>query len=355
MKGVFALKQIFIHLFSLLTLLACKPRIQAASMSKGVIHNRNHWENPSSIPVCWANPRGEGVTTELKSDLMNAVNKEYSRTALVRFSGWNDCNEASDEFSIRVYLDNQRTDGASKLGKSNQRLANYDAATMFLGIQFASSAYFKTGLIAAVLHEFGHAVGLAHEALRTDSTCPLSGDQPLILEGLDYTYVGAFDEHSIMSYCNRFNQELSQGDIESINYLYSRVILKSAQIPTMGIATLNGVEPGASIVLDQNCQPLSPDCTWIFQQNGMIVSAKNPGLAISVSGTLKDGAFLVLENNCALESSNCKWQIKSDGMIVSALQPNLAISAHDGVLHHQYLRLSDSCSSADSACKWIKN
>lgn len=75
-------------------------------------------------------------------------------------------------------------------------------------------------------HEFGHALGLAHEQNRsnTPSTCTKKpqGDNGDV-------QVGPWDTNSIMNYCNaNWNNDgqLSQGDIVTINWAYPAALIK---------------------------------------------------------------------------------------------------------------------------------
>ncbi|MFK7827394.1 MAG: M12 family metallo-peptidase [Oligoflexales bacterium] len=71
------------------------------------------------------------------------------------------------------------------------------------------------------LHEFGHAIGLEHEANRSDATCSESTNQAVIS-------IGNYDANSIMNYCNNkkyiqnnWKPKLSVMDVSEIKKLYA--------------------------------------------------------------------------------------------------------------------------------------
>ncbi|MBY0385252.1 hypothetical protein K2X05_08850 [bacterium] len=82
-------------------------------------------------------------------------------------------------------------------------------------------------LLSIALHESLHALGIAHEHDRADSTCVLS--PKMILDPKLYTFVGPYDEDSIMNYCktHSFDFEnagpipLSEGDVQTVRSLYA--------------------------------------------------------------------------------------------------------------------------------------
>jgi hypothetical protein len=81
-------------------------------------------------------------------------------------------------------------------------------------------------LMSIALHESLHALGIAHEHDRADSTCLL--EPKVILDPGLHTYIGAYDSESIMNYCKtRFHDfeergpiRLSEGDVQTLRSLY---------------------------------------------------------------------------------------------------------------------------------------
>ena len=88
----------------------------------------------------------------------------------------------------------------------------------------------KNCIKSIAIHEFGHALGIAHEHNRED-TPNSCNDAPQGTNG-DVT-VGEWDLSSVMNYCNPdlINMiELSDGDIDTINAAY-RSLIRSSNIP----------------------------------------------------------------------------------------------------------------------------
>jgi hypothetical protein len=86
------------------------------------------------------------------------------------------------------------------------------------------ASYFPICIRMNALHEFGHAVGLAHEADRADTKCAQSAK-----DGIETESVGPYDPKSIMNYCynqtiveQRLEPQLSDGDLATINKIFEK-------------------------------------------------------------------------------------------------------------------------------------
>lgn len=195
------------------------------------------WVKPS-IYVCWENPspqfqREMGLVQE-------EVTKTWEHESQLRFTGWQKC--ATENKGIRILIDDSgpHTIGLGREldGIKNGMVLNFTFAKWSPSCQQTRDYCVK----AIAGHEFGHAIGFAHEQNRPDTPGECreapqgkNGDKLLT----------PYDEHSIMNYCNsKWNNEakLSSLDIDAVHQLYGAPSKTSAHVaaqPSSDVAFLN--------------------------------------------------------------------------------------------------------------------
>ena len=232
------MKRIIGSLAALFMLQACGG--ETSSDSHAVVFTANGWDNYQKIPVCFVN-RSQ-VSEELAADIQNHVEAEFESKTKVRFVGWSDCRQSDFQLEmIRIYFNRVHTwtvqngrfsfgGGISWVG-ANRKACNdrCNGGTMRLDVgkkgRYPSAAdkraVIRTATKATALHEFGHAVGLQHEHERVDAK-QCNNYARLVDDDRFTDFIGAYDDDSVMNYCNSNALGLSKGDVAGIAYLTAR-------------------------------------------------------------------------------------------------------------------------------------
>lgn len=169
----------------------------------------------SDIPVCWESL--DPATTVERGWVRSAVEETWQKVSAVRFTGWGACAAGARGLHIRVKDVGPYTLGLGTEidGVKDGMVLNFTFSTWSPGCKSTRAYCIRVGAV----HEFGHALGFAHEQNRADTPSWCTSEQGS--DG-DMT-IGAWDLDSVMNYCNpRWTGDgtLSATDIEGIRAAY---------------------------------------------------------------------------------------------------------------------------------------
>lgn len=182
------------------------------------------------LTVCWDNPSPQFQRA------MSLVQQEIQETwgspsiSKLTFTGWEKC--AVPNRGIHIFIDDSGPE-TQKLGRQIDGLVKGMVLNfMFVAWGQGCRETYDYCVKAIAGHEFGHAVGFAHEQNRPDKAgecrLPPSGERG------DSYLLTPYDPHSIMNYCNsRYNNDgkLSALDVDALQQLYGPPVSKQGRTP----------------------------------------------------------------------------------------------------------------------------
>jgi hypothetical protein len=192
----------------------------------GTVQDEAVWRDYHKRPVtrllvCWENP--DPKHSSQREAVRRAIADSWQRHSALVFEGWDGCaSHAKADIRIAVADVNPHTRGlGTKLRNVTRGMVlNFDFSIW--GEPCGRPDVYELCLKAIAVHEFGHAIGFAHEHNRDDrdESCL---EKPQGTKG--NVNLTPYDPASVMNYCNPTygnHGELSPLDIESVQKLYGK-------------------------------------------------------------------------------------------------------------------------------------
>ncbi len=186
------------------------------------------------IPVCWeASAPADG---QERAWVRSAVHATWEKHSALRFTGWEGCLASSRGIRMGSADINPHTKGMGNQldGHPEGMMHNFTFEAWSPNCRQRREECIRT----IAVHEFGHALGFAHEQNRSDAPDWCQAEQQGTSGDINIT---PYDLHSVMNYCNpkwAGNGQLSAEDIAGLQSWYGRPQAATARFDGTWQATL---------------------------------------------------------------------------------------------------------------------